>query len=69
MSKEGDFREGRGSVDQIFTSMQICEKTELHRVPMVFQYIYMDAVMKRVKLRMGRRGESGDYLASCMLIT
>ena len=28
--------------------------------------VYMDAVMKEVKLEMGRRGESGDCLASCM---
>ena len=28
--------------------------------------VYMDAVMKEVKMEMGRKGESGDYLASCM---
>ena len=28
--------------------------------------VYMDAVMKEAKMGMGRRGESGDYLASCM---
>ena len=40
--------------------------------------VYMDAVMKEVKMWMGRngvryleegRGESGDYLASCMQMT
>ena len=30
---------------------------------------YIDAVMKEVKMGMGRRGESGDYLASCMGMT
>ena len=27
--------------------------------------VYMDAVMKEVKMGIGRREESGDYLASC----
>ena len=31
--------------------------------------VYIDAVMKDLKIEMGRRGESGDYLASCMQIT
>ena len=31
--------------------------------------VYMDAVSKEVKMGMGRRGESGDYLASCMQMT
>ena len=31
--------------------------------------VYIDAVMKDFKIEMGRRGESGDYLASCMQIT
>ena len=35
----------------------------------MFFNVYMDAVMKEVKMGMGRRGESGDYLASCMQIT
>ena len=30
--------------------------------------VYMDAVMDEVKMGMGRRGESGDGLASCMQI-
>ena len=29
--------------------------------------LYMDALIKEVKMGMGRRGESGDCLASCML--
>ena len=28
--------------------------------------LYMDTVMKEVKMRMGRKGENGDYLVSCM---
>ena len=28
--------------------------------------VYMDAVMKEVKMGMGIRGESGDYMASCI---
>ena len=28
--------------------------------------VYMDGVMKEMKMGMGRRGESGDCLASCM---
>ena len=31
--------------------------------------VYIDAVMKEVNMGMGRRGESGDYLASCMQMT
>ena len=31
--------------------------------------VYMDAVMKEVKMGMGRRGESGDCLAFYMHIT
>ena len=31
--------------------------------------VYIDAVMKEVKMGMGRVGESGDYLASCMQMT
>ena len=31
--------------------------------------VNMDSMMKGVKMGMGRRGESGDYLASCMHIT
>ena len=31
--------------------------------------VYVDAVMKEVKMGMGRRGESRDYLTSCMQIT
>ena len=31
--------------------------------------VYMDGVMKEVKMGMGKRGESGDYLASCMQMT
>ena len=30
---------------------------------------YMDAVLKEVKIGMGRGGESEDYLASCMQMT
>ena len=30
--------------------------------------VYMDAVMKDEKIEMGRRGESGDRLTSCMQI-
>ena len=30
---------------------------------------YMDAVMKEVKMGMGRRGESEDCLASCKQMT
>ena len=29
----------------------------------------MDAVINEVKMRIGRRGESGDYLASCIQMT
>ena len=36
--------------------------------PMLFN-VYMDEVMKEVKMEMGRRGESGDYVASCMQMT
>ena len=35
------------------------------RSPWLFN-VYMYAVMKDVKMGMGKRGESGDYLASCM---
>ena len=31
--------------------------------------MYMDGVMKEVKVGMGRRGVSGDCLASCMQMT
>ena len=31
--------------------------------------VYMDGVMKEVKMEMGRRGESGSYLVSCMQMT
>ena len=31
--------------------------------------VYMDAVMKEMKIDMGRRGESGDCLVSCMQMT
>ena len=31
-----------------------------------FFNVYIDAVMKEVKMGMERRGESGDCLASCM---
>ena len=31
--------------------------------------VYMDAVMKEMKLGMGRREKSGDCLASCMQIS
>ena len=31
--------------------------------------VYMDAVMKEVKMGMGRRGENGNYLTSCMQMT
>ena len=31
--------------------------------------VYMDAVMKEVKMGMGRREESEDCLASCMQMT
>ena len=31
--------------------------------------VYMDTVMKEVKIGMGRRKESGDYLASWMQMT
>ena len=36
-----------------------------------FQFfsVYMDAVTKEVNMRVGRRGESRDYLASCMQMT
>ena len=37
------------------------------RVPLIFN-VYMGPVMKGVKMEMGMRGESGDYLASCMQI-
>ena len=36
--------------------------------PLVFN-VYMDAVMEVVKMWMGRKGESGDYLPSCMHMT
>ena len=31
--------------------------------------VYMDAVMKEGKIGMGRRGKSGDGLASCIQMT
>ena len=31
--------------------------------------VYMDGVMNEVKMGMGSRGESVDYLASCMQMT
>ena len=31
--------------------------------------VYMEAVMKEVKMEMGRRGESRDCLATCMQMT
>ena len=31
--------------------------------------VYMDAVMKELEIRMGRRVESGDCVASCIQIT
>ena len=31
--------------------------------------VYMDGVMKEVKIGMGRRGESGYYLVSCIQMT
>ena len=31
--------------------------------------VYMDAEMKEVIMGMGRRGENGDYLASCVQMT
>ena len=31
-----------------------------------FFNVYKDVVMKEVKMGMGKRGESGDYLTSCM---
>ena len=31
--------------------------------------VYMDALMKEVKMGIGRKGESGDCMASCMQIT
>ena len=31
--------------------------------------VFMDAMMKEVKMGMGRRGESGDYLASYIQMT
>ena len=31
--------------------------------------MYMDSVMKEMEMGMRRRGESGDYLASCMQMT
>ena len=34
-----------------------------------FFNIYMDAMINEVKMRMGRRGESGNYLATCMQMT
>ena len=34
-----------------------------------FFNVYMEAIMKDVKIRMGRREESGDCLASCMQMT
>ena len=30
---------------------------------------YMDAVVKEVKMGVQRKGESGDYLASCLQMT
>ena len=36
--------------------------------PLLFS-LYMDVVMKEVKMGMGRRGENGNYLASCMQMT
>ena len=45
----------------------------MYHVPLAVQYIYMDGVMKEVKMEMGRRGvrflrmvEGRDCLASCM---
>ena len=34
-----------------------------------FFNVYTDAVMKEVKMGMGKKGESGDFLASCMQMT
>ena len=31
--------------------------------------VYMGAMMNEVKMGMGRRGKSGDYLSSCMQMT
>ena len=32
-------------------------------------HMYMDAVMKEMKMGIGRMGESGDYLTFCMQMT
>ena len=37
----------------------------MYHVPLAFKCIYGCSV-KEVKIRIGSRGESGDYLASCM---
>ena len=42
-------------------------KQECVMSPWLFN-VYMDAVMKEVNMRIGRKGESGDYQASCMQI-
>ena len=41
----------------------------MHHVPLAFFNVYMDAVKEEVETGTGRRGESGDYLASCMQMT
>ena len=41
---------------------------QVHNVPVALQYIYMDTT-EEVKMGMERRGENGDYLASCMQMT
>ena len=41
----------------------------MYHVPLAFQCIYMDVVMKVVKMGMQRRGKNEDYLASCMKMT
>ena len=41
----------------------------MYRVLLALQYIYMDAIVKKMKMGMGRREESGDCLASCMQMT
>ena len=38
----------------------------MYNVPLAF---HKDAVMKEVKMRIGKRGESGDCLVSCMQMT
>ena len=37
-------------------------------IPWLFN-VYMDGVMKEVKMEMERRGGSRDYMASCMQMT